>query len=99
MEWKNLTLTRVYGAKPVTMEDLEVWIDVFCNKIKPFICDTGAFLRKAQTEGKQILFEAQLGALRDLDYGIYPYTTSSSPLAGFGCVGAGVSPRDMPDNY
>ena len=90
MEWKNLTLTRVYGAKPVTMEDLEVWIDVFCNKIKPFICDTGAFLRKAQAEGKQILFEAQLGALRDLDYGIYPYTTSSNAIAAYAPVGSGL---------
>ena len=90
MEWKNLTLTRVYGAKPVTMEDLEVWIDVFCNKIKPYICDTGAFLRKAQTEGKQILFEAQLGALRDLDYGIYPYTTSSNAIAAYAPVGSGL---------
>ena len=90
MEWKNLTLTRVYGAKPVTMEDLEVWIDVFCNKIKPFICDTGAFLRKAQAEGKQILFEAQLGALRDLDYGIHPYTTSSNAIAAYAPVGSGL---------
>ena len=90
MEWKNLTLTRVYGAKPVTMEDLEVWIDVFCNKIKPFICDTGAFLRKAQTEEKQILFEAQLGALRDLDYGIHPYTTSSNAIAAYAPVGSGL---------
>ena len=90
MEWKNLTLTRVYGAKPVTMEDLEVWIDVFCNKIKPYICDTGAFLRKAQTEGMLILFEAQLGALRDLDYGIYPYTTSSNAIAAYAPVGSGL---------
>ena len=90
MEWKNLTLTRVYGAKAVTMEDLEVWIDVFCNKIKPFICDTGAFLRKAQADGKQILFEAQLGALRDLDYGIYPYTTSSNAIAAYAPVGSGL---------
>lgn len=90
MEWKNLTLTRVYGAKPVTMEDLEVWINVFCNKIKPFICDTGAFLRSAQAEGKQILFEAQLGALRDLDYGIYPYTTSSNAIAAYAPVGSGL---------
>ena len=90
MEWKNLTLTRVYGAKPVTMEDLEVWIDVYCNKIKPFICDTGAFLRKAQNDGKRILFEAQLGALRDLDYGIHPYTTSSNAIAAYAPVGSGL---------
>ena len=90
MEWKNLTLTRVYGANPVTMEDLEVWMDCFCSKIKPFICDTGAFLRKAQAEGKQILFEAQLGALRDLDYGIHPYTTSSNAIAAYAPVGSGL---------
>ena len=90
MEWKNLTLTRVYGAKPVTMEDLEVWIEVYCNKIKPFICDTGTFLRKAQNDGKRILFEAQLGALRDLDYGIHPYTTSSNAIAAYAPVGSGL---------
>ena len=90
MEWKNLTLTRVYGADPVTMEDLDAWMEDFCNKIKPFICDTGAFLRKAQAEGKQILFEAQLGALRDLDYGIHPYTTSSNAIAAYAPVGSGL---------
>ena len=90
MEWKNLTLTRVYDAKPVTMEELEVWINVFCNKIKPFIRDTGAYLRQAQQDGKKILFEAQLGALRDLDYGIHPYTTSSNPIAAYAPVGSGL---------
>ena len=90
MEWKNLTLTRVYGAKPVTMEELEAWINVFCNKIKPFIRDTGAYLRQAQQDGKKILFEAQLGALRDLDYGIHPYTTSSNPIAAYAPVGSGL---------
>ena len=90
MEWKNLTLTKVYGAEPATMEALERWIDTYCEKIKPFICDTGAFLRKAQAEGKQILFEAQLGALRDLDYGIYPYTTSSNAIASYAPVGSGL---------
>ncbi|MBO5324094.1 MAG: adenylosuccinate synthetase, partial [Oscillospiraceae bacterium] len=70
MEWKNLTLTGVYGAQAYTLEQLKAWIAEFGGKIKPFICDTGAFLRKAQAEDKSILFEAQLGALRDLDYGI-----------------------------
>ena len=81
LEWKNLILTKVYGAEPYTMEKLMAWVADFGEKIKPFVCDTGAFLRKAQKEGKQILFEAQLGSLRDLDYGIYPYTTSSNPIA------------------
>ena len=90
MEWKNLTLTKVYGAEGTTMEQLEAWMDAYCEKIRPFICDTGAFLRQAQEEGKRILFEAQLGALRDLDYGIYPYTTSSNAIAAYAPVGSGL---------
>ena len=90
LEWKNLTLTRVYGAEPVTMEELEKWLHDYCEKIKPYICDTGVFLRDAQAQGKKILFEAQLGALRDLDYGIHPYTTSSNPIAAYAPVGSGM---------
>ena len=90
LEWKNLTLTRVYGAEPVTMADLEKWLNDYCEKIKPYVCDTGVFLRDAQNQGKKILFEAQLGALRDLDYGIHPYTTSSNPIAAYAPVGSGM---------
>ncbi len=90
LEWKNLTLTRVYGAPPVTMEELETWVRDYCEKIKPYICDTGVFLRDAQAQGKKILFEAQLGSLRDLDYGIHPYTTSSNPIAAYAPVGSGM---------
>lgn len=90
MEWKNLTLTEVYGAKPYTMEMLESWIMEACEKIKPYVCDTGMFLKEAQKEGKSILFEAQLGSLRDLDYGIHPYTTSSNTIAAFAPVGSGL---------
>lgn len=90
LEWKNLTLTRVYGAEPVTMEDLMKWVDEYCEKIKPYVCDTGVFMRDAQAAGKKVLFEAQLGALRDLDYGIHPYTTSSNPIAAYAPVGSGM---------
>ena len=90
LEWKNLTLTGVYGAEPITMEALQVWLDDYCEKLKPFICDTGVYLRKARKEGKKFLFEAQLGALRDLDYGIYPYTTSSNAIAAYAPVGSGL---------
>ena len=90
MEWKNLTLTKVYGAKPYTMEMLERWIADACEKIKPYICDTGEFLHTAQEQGKQLLFEAQLGSLRDLDYGIYPYTTSSNTTAAYAPIGSGL---------
>ena len=97
MEWKNLTLTEVYGAKGYTMEMLEEWIDNFCAKIKPYVCDTGAFLKQAQDEGKNILFEAQLGSLRDLDYGIYPYTTSSNTTAAYAPIGSGLPSAKITD--
>ena len=90
LEWKNLTLERVYGAKGYTMDDLRAWVADYGEKIKPFICDTGTFLRQAQDTGKSILFEAQLGSLRDLDYGIYPYTTSSNAIAAYAPVGSGL---------
>ena len=90
MEWKNLTLTKVYGAEPVTMEQLMKWVEDYGEKIKPFICNTGIFLRDAQKAGKSILFEAQLGSLRDIDYGIHPYTTSSNPIAAYAPVGSGL---------
>ena len=90
LEWKNLTINGVYGAEPVTMAELEAWLNDYCEKIKPFICDTGAFLRDAQKQGKKILFEAQLGALRDLDYGIFTYTTSSNAIAAYAPVGSGL---------
>ncbi len=89
LEWKNLILTQVYGAEPYTMERLDEWMASYGEKMKPYICDTGAVLRAAQDAGKRILFEAQLGALRDLDYGIYPYTTSSNAIAAYAPVGSG----------
>jgi adenylosuccinate synthase len=89
LEWKNLTITRVYGAEAITMEEIDKWLNDYCEQIKPFICDTGAFLANAQKSGKSIMFEAQLGSLRDLDYGIHPYTTSSNTLASYAPIGSG----------
>ena len=90
LEWKNLTIAGVYGKEPITVSEIQEWFDTWCDKIKPFICDTGIILRNAQAEGKNILFEAQLGALRDLDYGIYPYTTSSNAISAYAPVGSGL---------
>lgn len=90
LEWKNLTLTRVYGAEGWTMEMLEVWLADYCEKIKPYICDTGFILKETQDAGKMVLFEAQLGSLRDLDYGIHPYTTSSNTIAAYAPIGSGL---------
>jgi len=91
LEWKDLTLTGVYHAKPIEYEELVKWCETYINKLRPFICDTGKLLKKAEKEGKSILFEAQLGSLRDLDYGIYPYTTSSNTLASFIPLGSGLA--------
>ena len=91
LEWKNLTLTGVYGAEPYTMEMIDEWIENYLEKIKPYICDSGAYLREADRSGKKILFEAQLGALRDLDFGIHPYTTSSNTTAAFAATGSGAA--------
>lgn len=90
LEWKNLIITKVYGGEPTTKEDVIEWLDTYCEKIKPFINNTTKYLFNAQKEGKKILFEAQLGSLRDLDYGIYPYTTSSNTIAAYAPVGSGI---------
>ena len=95
MEWKNLILKGVYGAEPYTWDEIENWLSTCCEAIKPFIADTGAFLREAQENGKRILFEAQLGSLRDLDQGIYPMTTSSNTIAAFAPVGSGLAGAEM----
>lgn len=97
MSWKNLTLIGVYGSEPYTMESIYKWIDEYCEKIKPYVCDTGAFLKGAQEQGKNILFEAQLGALRDLDYGIHPYTTSSNTTAAYAPIGSGLPSAKLTD--
>ena len=90
-EWKNLILDKVYGAKQYSETELLDWIDDYADKLKPYVCSTKDFLEDALKNGKSILFEAQLGALRDLDYGIYPYTTSSNAIAAFAPVGSGLS--------
>ena len=97
LEWKNLTLQKVYSAKGYTLDELLAWVDKYCEAVKPYITNTTAFLRDAQKAGKSILFEAQLGALRDLDYGIYPYTTSSNAVAAYAPVGSGLPTAKLDD--
>ena len=90
LEWKNLTIQNVYGAEPYKLEDMLAWCREFGSKLAPYICDTSKYLYEAEKAGKSIMFEAQLGALRDIDFGIFPYTSSSSSNAGYACVGAGI---------
>ena len=90
LEWKNLIIHNVYGAEPYKLEDMLAWCAEFGGKLRPFLCDVPKYLYEAEKAGKNIMFEAQLGALRDIDFGIYPYTSSSSSSAGYACVGAGM---------
>ncbi len=92
LEVKNLLLTQLYRQAPLSMETLLAELCRQGEAIRPLLCNTDALIRQAIREGKEILLEGQLGALRDPDHGIYPYSTSSSPLAGFACVGAGIPP-------
>ena len=90
LEWKNLIIHNVYGAEPYKLEDMLAWCEEFGGKLRPFLCDVPKYLYEAEKAGKNIMFEAQLGALRDIDFGIFPYTSSSSSIAGYACVGAGM---------
>ncbi len=90
LEWKNLTITGVYGAKPFAYDEMLNWLKTYGDALKDYICDTGEYLEEAVSAGKNIMFEAQLGALRDIDFGIYPYTSSSSTIAAYGPIGAGI---------
>lgn len=96
---KNVLVEHLYHKQPIVLDSLVVYMQSLAEKIRPMVCDTTRFLYDADKAGKVILLEGQLGTLRDPDHGIYPYTTSSSPLAGYGCVGAGVSPRSITDIY
>lgn len=90
VEWKNLTVEKGYGHAPVDTGELYSWLEKYGKFFVPFICDTTQYLEKAIAKGKSIIFEAQLGALRDIDFGIYPYTSASTTLASYAPIGAGV---------
>lgn len=99
VEQKNVTLKNLYGKEPIDLEALIAHVKALGERIRPMVMDTTLYLHKALKEGKTVLLEGQLGTLRDPDHGIYPYTTSSSPLAGFGTVGAGVPAGAMKDIF
>ena len=90
VEWKNLTVEKGYGHEPVKVDDMMMWLENFGKYFTPYICNTTEYLSEAIKAGKSVIFEAQLGALRDIDYGIYPYTSASTTLASYAPIGAGV---------
>lgn len=87
--WKNMTI-KAYGFDPVSVEEMIEYFETYGKPLAKYVTDTGIYLNKANGEGKNIMFEAQLGALRDIDYGIVPYTSSSSTIAAYAPIGAGV---------
>lgn len=90
---KNLLFEHLYQKPIMSLEQIVPDLMAAGNKIKSYVCDTSTLLHNALKEKKEILVEGQLGALRDPDHGIYPYPTSSSTLAGFASVGAGIPPH------
>ncbi|MCR5081960.1 MAG: adenylosuccinate synthase [Parasporobacterium sp.] len=95
VEWENLMIVNGYKAEPIKVEDMVKYLEEYGNEIKQYVCDTTHYLHDAAEEGKNVMFEAQLGALRDIDYGIYPYTSSSSTIAGYATVGAGIPGKKL----
>jgi len=97
LEPKNVLFEHLYDKPTVAAKDLALLLLEWGRQIRPMVIDTAVFIRKAIEEGKSILLEGQLGSLRDPDHGIYPFTTSSSPLAAHGAASIGVSPRYIQD--
>lgn len=95
VEWKNLLLAGGYGAPEIRVSDMLVWLRQFGDPLREFVCDAGEYLSRAADTGKSIIFEAQLGSLRDIDFGIYPYTSSSSTIAAYAPIGAGIPGRKL----
>ncbi len=90
---KNVLLRHLYDLPEIDPGDLVPTLLDLGDRLAPWVCDTTELLHEALARGERVLLEGQLGSLRDVDHGVHPWTTSSSPLAGFGCVGAGVPPR------
>ena len=92
---KNVMLTNLYHQPPLVPEEVYGTLMEYKEMIAPYVCDVSAHLCQARKEGKRILLEGQLGSLKDPDHGIYPMVTSSSTLAAYGAIGAGIPPYEI----
>lgn len=95
VEQKNVLLEHLYHKPLIDVEELYQELLGYKELIEPYVCDTSSFLHDALKEGKEILLEGQLGTLKDPDHGIYPMVTSSSTLAAYGAIGAGIPPYEI----
>ena len=96
-EQKNVILEHMYHKPTIDPKELLATLREYRDMVEPFVCDTVTFLHNAIKEGKNILLEGQLGSLKDPDFGIYPMVTSSSTLAAYGAIGAGIPPYEIKD--
>ena len=94
-ELKNIILQHLYHKDPIDKNELLDTLHNYRDMIAPFVADTAVVIREALKEDKTVLLEGQLGTLKDTDFGIYPMVTSSSTLAGYGAVGAGIPPYEI----
>ena len=92
---KNVLMEHLYHKPLLKEEDVLAELEEYREALRPYVADTSAFLNQCLKEGKTILLEGQLGTLKDPDHGIYPMVTSSSTLAGYGAIGAGVPPYEI----
>lgn len=95
LDYKNLILEHVYHKPTIDADELFQTLKSYGEMIKPYVIDSVSFINDAIKSGKKILLEGQLGSLKDPDFGIYPFTTSSSTLAGYGAIGAGIPPYEI----
>lgn len=94
-EQKNVILEHLYHKPLIQPEELLATLHEYRDMVAPYVCDVSLFLDKALKEGKTVLLEGQLGTLKDPDHGIYPMVTSSSTLAAYGAIGAGIAPYEI----
>lgn len=95
LEVKNLMLEHIYHKPLLDVDEIYNTCKEYAEIVKPYVIDTVPFMHEAVKSGKNILLEGQLGSLKDPDFGIYPFTTSSSPLAGYGAIGACIPPYEI----
>lgn len=96
-ETKNVLLEHLYHKPLLDAEELYKTMLEYRDMVEPYVCDVSAYLYQAIKDGKNILLEGQLGSLKDTDHGIYPMVTSSSTLAAYGAIGAGIPPYEIKD--
>jgi adenylosuccinate synthase len=92
---KNALIEHLYHKPALEPEKIFQELQSYKEMVEPYVCDVSAFLYQAVQDGKEILLEGQLGSLKDPDHGIYPMVTSSSTLAGYGAIGAGIPPYEI----